>query len=110
MLQPQINRNLFHRKLVFDSDGDNHMVSKLNASSPESRVGPGVILKVMAGDKFKARTFAWYRSNSMDYNTDPGLNSIIESILGPLVQGVSSAAKGALSGQITNQLLQAKVI
>lgn len=90
----------------FDGDEDNHKVSKLNASSPEKRVGPGVILKVMAGDKFKARTFAWYRSNNMDYNTDPGLNSIVESLLGPLVQGVSSAAKGALSGQITNQLLQ----
>lgn len=89
----------------FDSDNANQKVSKLNGSTTEGRVGPGVILKVMAGDKIKAKTFAWYKSTGMDNSTDPGLNAIIESILGQLVPGVSAAAKGTAAAQVTNGIL-----
>lgn len=53
----------------FDADGNNSKVSMLNAGSADRRVGPGVILKVMAGDKIKARTFAWYLPNG-DFSTN----------------------------------------
>ena len=89
----------------FDSDNANQKVSKLNGSTAEGRVGPGVILKVMAGDKIKAKTYAWYKSSGMDNSTDPGLNAIIENILGQLVSGVSAAAKGAAASQVTNGIL-----
>jgi hypothetical protein len=86
----------------FDSDNANQKVSKLNGSTAEGRVGPGVILKVMAGDKIKAKTFAWYKSSGMDNSADPGLNAIIENILGQLVPGVAAAAKGTAGAQVTN--------
>ncbi len=89
----------------FDSDNANQKVSKLNGSTAEGRVGPGVILKVMAGDKIKAKTYTWYKSSGMDNTTDPGLNAIIENILSQLVPGMSAAAKGTAGAQVTNGIL-----
>jgi RHS repeat-associated protein len=81
-------------------------VSIVNGMNAESRVGPGVILKVMAGDKITAKTFAWYQPSGMDNNTDPGLQSIINNILGQMVPGISGAAKGAIAEQVTSGILQ----
>jgi RHS repeat-associated protein len=90
----------------FDNNDDNHKVSKLDGTTAEGRVGPGVILKVMAGDKIKASTLAWYKSGEVDNNPDPGLTAIVETILGQLVPAVSAVAKGTMGGQITNSVLQ----
>src|SRR5215213_2247585 len=38
----------------------NRTVSMLNGNTPGRDIGPGVILKVMAGDKIRARSFAWH--------------------------------------------------
>lgn len=89
----------------FDSDGANEKVSVVTGSTAEARVGPGVILKVMAGDKITAKTYAWYQPTNMDNSTQTGLGAIVENILGQLVPGVN-AAKGVASGQITNRILQ----
>jgi RHS repeat-associated protein len=94
----------------FDNNSDNHKVSKLDGTTADGRVGPGVILKVMAGDKIKAQTLYWYKSSEVDNNSDPGLSSIVETILGQLVPAVSGVAKGALAGQVTNSTLQPGVI
>lgn len=90
----------------FDSDGNNQQVSKVNGTTAEGRVGPGVILKVMAGDKIKARTFAWYQPTGMDNTTDPALPAIISNLLGQLVPGISGAGKGSLAEQITGSIIQ----
>jgi RHS repeat-associated protein len=90
----------------FDNNNDNHKVSKLNGTTADGRIGPGVILKVMAGDKIRASTLAWYKSSEVDNNSDPGLNAIVENILGQLVPAVSAVAKGAMGGQLTNSLLR----
>jgi RHS repeat-associated protein len=91
---------------AFDGDNANKKVSLVNGSSAEGRVGPGVILKVMAGDKITAKTFAWYRPTGMDNGTDQTLNAIVLNLLGQLTPAVSGLAKGSQAGQITNNILQ----
>jgi RHS repeat-associated protein len=90
----------------FDTDAANTMVSKVNGSTAEGRVGPGVILKVMAGDKIKAFTKAWYRRMEVDNNTQSGLASIITNMLGQLTPGINNVVHGTTTGQVTNGLLQ----
>jgi RHS repeat-associated protein len=89
----------------FDSDGANAKVIVVNGTTAEGRVGPGVILKVMAGDKITAKANAWYQPTGMDNSANSGLNAIIENILGQLVPGVSAAAKGTAGAQVTNGIL-----
>jgi RHS repeat-associated protein len=90
----------------FDQVNTNGKISAVNGITAESRIGPGVVLKVMAGDKIKAQTFAWYQPTGMDNTTDPGLPGIISNLLGQLVPGIAGAAKGALASQITNSTVQ----
>ena len=90
----------------FDNDNANLKVSKVNGGTPEGRVGPGVILKVMAGDKIKATTFAWYKPTGTDNSVDQGLGSIVLNLLGQLTPGISNLAKGSSGAQITNGILQ----
>jgi len=72
----------------------------------EGRVGPGVILKVMAGDKINARTFAWYQPTGMDNTTNSELTGIITNLLGQLVPGITGAAHGTIASQATNGVVQ----
>ncbi len=55
----KINTTESGKPIGFDAVGTNLKVSKVNGLTADERVGPGVILKVMAGDKFKANTYAW---------------------------------------------------
>jgi RHS repeat-associated protein len=89
----------------FDSDGNNQKVSKTNAFSAENRIGPGVLLKVMAGDKFKALTTAWYQPGS-DVTTDPTLTAIINTLLNNMVPSVVAAGKGGNGGNASIGNLQ----
>lgn len=90
----------------FDTENDNQQVSKVNGTTAEGRVGPGVVLKVMAGDRIKARTFAWYLPTGMDNTTDPTLPAIISNLLGQLVPGIAGAGKGSLAEQVTGSIIQ----
>ncbi|HEX6431384.1 MAG TPA: DUF6443 domain-containing protein [Niastella sp.] len=90
----------------FDNNNENLKVSKLNGSTEEGRVGPGVILKVMAGDKIKASTYSWYAAASMDNSTNPTLNAIVSNLLGQLGPGITGIAHGTMSGQVTQSVLQ----
>jgi RHS repeat-associated protein len=90
----------------FDSDGLNQKVSRVNGTTAEGRVGPGVILKVMAGDKIKVRTQAWYQATGMDNTTDPLLNAIVTNLLGQLVPQVAAAGKGTIAEQVANGIVQ----
>lgn len=81
----------------FDTDGNNQTVSKLfNSSGSDKRVGPGVVLKVMAGDKFKARTFGWYLPNETNFDPLSGATSIVSSLVAAFTGGVP--AGGSHSG------------
>jgi RHS repeat-associated protein len=90
----------------FDNDNNNQKVSAVNGITAESRIGPGVILKVMAGDKITAQTFAWYQPTDMDNSTTPGLTAVISSLLGQLAPGIAGVAKGTAAEQVTNGILQ----
>ncbi|OQP59655.1 hypothetical protein A3860_36405 [Niastella vici] len=90
----------------FDSDGNNQKVSLVNGTTAAGRVGPGVILKVMAGDKITAKAFAWYQPVNMDNTTDPGLAAIITNVLGQLTPGITGMAHGAVASQVTDNTLQ----
>jgi RHS repeat-associated protein len=102
----KINTTFTNKPGGFDSDNANQKVSAVNGGTAESRVGPGVILKVMAGDKITAKTFAWYQPTGMDNSTDPGLTSIITNLLGQLTPGISGVAHGTAAAQVTNGVLQ----
>jgi RHS repeat-associated protein len=83
----------------FDSDGNNQIVSKLfNASGNDKRTGPGVVLKVMAGDKFKALVQGWYDPGNTNVATLPGTLSVLSSVL--------SAFTGALPAGASHTGLQ----
>ncbi len=94
----------------FDSDNCNQKVSKLFSSAgSDKRVGPGVVLKVMAGDKFRAGVKGWYLPNATNTNPLPGAASIVGSLISAFTGGISSggihgAGTGILpgSGQLTN--------
>jgi RHS repeat-associated protein len=91
----------------FDSDvNGNLQVSKVNGTTPDGRVGPGIVLKVMAGDKFKASTFSWYLPAGMDNSVDPTLGNIVTNLLTQLVGGVADMGKGTAGQQVTNGILQ----
>ncbi len=64
----------------FDTDGGNLKVSKLTGITTESKIGPGVILKVMAGDKFNAKTFAYNQPTGMHHTTDAILSALINTV------------------------------
>lgn len=85
----------------FDSDGSNQIVSKLfNVSGTDKRTGPGIVLKVMAGDKFKANVFGWYQPGS-DASELPNATSIVASLIGAFGQGLpvgSSHSSGDFTG------------
>ncbi|MEO6729798.1 MAG: RHS repeat-associated core domain-containing protein, partial [Ferruginibacter sp.] len=90
----------------FDVDGANQVVSRVNGTSAENRVGPGVLLKVMAGDKFNAKTQAWYLPTAMDNTTDNSLQNIVANLLGQLTPSVIAAGKGSTAINATNTILQ----
>ncbi|MCS3798853.1 DUF6443 domain-containing protein [Niastella sp. OAS944] len=90
----------------FDADGSNKKVIRLSGSTADARVGPGVILKVMAGDRIKASAYSWYKTEGMDHTTDPGLISILTNLLGQLSPGISGMAHGTMTGQVTDGVLQ----
>ncbi len=74
----------------FDSDGSNGYVSKLfNGSGNDKRVGPGVVLKVMAGDKFRIGVKGWYQPGATNFDELPGASSIVTSLISSFAGGMS---------------------
>jgi RHS repeat-associated protein len=106
LFDQKINSTATPKPGGFDSDGGNAKVSMVNGTTVEGRVGPGIVLKVMSGDKINARTLAWYQPSGMDNTTTPGLTAIIENILGQLTSGISGAGKGTANEEITRNILQ----
>lgn len=97
----------------FDSDGANEKVSKLfNATGNDQRVGPGVVLKVMAGDKFRAGVKGWYQPGSTDFDELPGATAIVTALISTFTGGLPtggshSGGGGTLpgSGELSGPLL-----
>lgn len=80
----------------------NEKVAKLNGSN--RMIGPGIVLKVMAGDQFNLRVSSWYKKNG----TIPGTpNSPLVSLLSALASSIGNLAAGHTTStelQATNTL------
>jgi len=81
----------------FDSDAGNTAVSKVNGNSVNTRIGPSIILKVMAGDVISVATQAWYSGATQAPQT--GLGPIKDQLLTLLTNGIA-ANNGTQHGAI----------
>ncbi len=93
----------------FDSDNGNGQVSRLNGdvtNSNNKRVGPAIVLKVMAGDTISISTYAWYAGSTQGPAT--GVTSIANDILPLLTNGVL-AENGTHGGAIPTSNLNSSL-
>lgn len=82
----------------FDQDTANHRIVELNGNYSAKRTGPGVVLKVMAGDKIRAATYSWYQGTVDNSSPDPALPPLASDVLGRLLSGMAGAGKGDAGG------------
>jgi RHS repeat-associated protein len=66
----------------------NDYVAKVSGSG--QKLGPGIVLKVMAGDKFNLRVSSWYKANGASPGTPV---SPLNDLLAALIAGVSGGGK-----------------
>ncbi|MET0392151.1 MAG: DUF6443 domain-containing protein, partial [Chitinophagaceae bacterium] len=85
----------------FDNDTANHKVSKLfGVSGADKRIGPGVVLKVMAGDKFKAGVKGWYQPDATNPNTAAELDDIVTALVGSFTGGMLVSGNHGTGGTV----------
>ena len=78
----------------------NNEVAEVSGSG--QKIGPSIVLKVMAGDKFNIKVSSWYQTNGADPETP---NSSLTDLITNLITGLSSVAIGA-HGNVTTAGLQ----
>ncbi len=79
----------------FDTDNNNAQVARLNGNlntTGNTRVGPSLVIKVMAGDKISISTKAWYQGNTQA--PPNGFAPISDEILSLLTNGIMAANGG----------------
>lgn len=83
------------------TDVNNKKVARLTGTSLEDkRSGPGIVLKVMRGDKFSAAVKTWYLPGTA-HGADPGLvNGIVSSLASAFAGGVPAGGAHGVSGQL----------
>jgi RHS repeat-associated protein len=77
------------------SDQENAHVVGLNATVAGKKVGPGIVLKVMAGDKFEAATNYWYQPGIDATVPTTGVDPLLSDLLAALSGSVSLGTKGS---------------
>ena len=101
----------------FDAVAANTKVSRVNGGTTSTRIGPSIVLKVMAGDVISISTQAWYTGATVAPPT--GLGPIKDQLLTLLSAGIvagngthggsipladiSTGADGVLTDFLTNQ-------
>ncbi|MET0463518.1 MAG: DUF6443 domain-containing protein [Chitinophagaceae bacterium] len=81
----------------------NERVAKVNSST--NKIGPAIMLKVMAGDRFNAHVDAWWTGSGAGLNTSP-----LSDIMSALITGAPSASGGKVAaGSLTTTLLTPQV-
>ena len=85
-----------------NSPQGNARVARVSGGSGngDHKIGPAIILKVMAGDKFNVMVNSWYSSNGQSPQSS---NSILNALLDALNTGVSNLG----GSKVTQQQLQA---
>jgi RHS repeat-associated protein len=83
----------------------NDSVSRISGSTPKE--GPAIILKVMAGDKFKVGVNAYWKSGQTSTGTTDALTEILSSLANGIVaaSGTSKGTYNTLSNTSTSPLL-----
>ncbi len=81
----------------------NDYVAKLNGGV--NNIGPSIVLKVMAGDKFNVRVSSWYKTNGI--SPAPPTIPLIANLLAGLANGAGNTTSNgfhgaATPGEITN--------
>ena len=84
----------------FDTDPNNHFVSKLTGTSG-GRIGPSIILKVMAGDKVQINTYSYYNGAAQTPVSD---NTLLTDLLSTLVSGITNQSNGKIGSGNATQL------
>ncbi|MCW3074641.1 MAG: repeat-associated core domain protein [Flaviaesturariibacter sp.] len=79
-------------------------VSKLVSTSGSAKVGPNVILRVMAGDKVSATSKYYYSANPGSSNGSTGLNGMLTSLMLALSGDKGGALAHGQSAQINTNL------
>jgi RHS repeat-associated protein len=80
-----------------DENPDNQKVSKLLCRTNEDkRIGPGVVLKVMAGDKFRASVLGWYKPDETNPNPGPAAIPMVQALINAFTGGLPA---GGIHGQ-----------
>jgi RHS repeat-associated protein len=86
---------------------NNGYVMKLRATS-NSKIGPSIVLKVMAGDKFDVNVSSWYYTNSATHNPVPNTVAISDliSVLNSSISGLTVTHGGPSIAEFqTNSVL-----
>jgi len=79
----------------------NKYVARLNGGTSGPKIGPGIVLKVMAGDQFSIKASSWYRLNG----TSPGTpSSPLTDLVTALISGIGGLPGG---GHPSPALMQA---
>lgn len=87
----------------FDTDTSNHYVSRLNANTTiNKRVGPAIVLKVMAGDKLTASTYAWYNTPVQSPGSQSSLLNSLSMLFADGVLGVTGKYVAAQQSAISS--------
>lgn len=68
-----------------------------------NKIGPSIVLKVMAGDKFNLRASSWYKTNGVSPGSPNSIATDLVTNLITSLTGVGGPAHGAVtSGQLEN--------
>ena len=95
----------------FDTNSSNGQVSQLNGNvniTSYKRVGPSIILKVMAGDTVSISTYGWYTGTTQPPAT--GVGPIVNDLLPLLTNGIvadGGSKGGAIPAATYNPLITA---
>ncbi len=65
----------------YDTDTSNHTVVRLNYTDPARRIGPGILLKVMATDTVDIRTDVFYKSVGQNNNNSHIVSEMITGLI-----------------------------
>lgn len=80
----------------------NNKVAKVKAASGSQKIGPAIVLKVMAGDKFNLRVSSWYKTNGTSPGSPVSLFTELLSALTGGVGGLSSVHGTTSITELTN--------
>jgi RHS repeat-associated protein len=75
----------------------NDYVAKVNGSG--NNIGPSIVLKVMAGDKFNVRVSSWYKTNGI--SPAPPTIPLITNLLAGLASGAGNTTSNGFHGAAT---------